>query len=179
MSRGNFHLPGIGLELWTLLDESGATAVTFTSFINIDYRNEGRALSYPVEQGSFASYNKTQNPLDIRVTLSAQGTNADFEYILLQLDDYQKQAVRLSISTPAALYENMTLESYSYRRGQDNNAGILTVELNLVEVREVETQVKTTVITSPKNATSSGKTNTGRKQAGSAAQEITKAIFGI
>jgi hypothetical protein len=149
---------------WTLLDEGGGTAVAFTSFVDIDYRNEGQALSYPIEEGSFANYNKVDTPLDIRVTLSTQGTDSDFEYILAKLDEYKREAVKLSVSTPSALYESMTLETYSYKRGRDAGAGMLTVELSLIEVREVETQVTTTVITKPKNPTSSGKTNTGKTQ---------------
>lgn len=149
---------------WTLLDEGGGTAVTFTSFVDIDYRNEGKALSYPVEEGSFANYNKVENPLDIRVTLAVQGLDSDFEAILAKLDEYKAEAVTLSVSTPAALYEKMTLEAYAYKRSRENNAGMLVVELSLVEVREVETQVTTTVITKPKNPTSASKTNTGKTQ---------------
>ena len=149
---------------WTLLDEQGGEALTFTSFIDIDYRNEGQALSYPVELGGFANYNKVQTPLDIRVTLSTQGSNADFEYILSRLDEYQKGAVKLSVATPSALYGSLTLAAYSYRRAQDDGAGLLTVELSLIEVREVQTQVRTTVITKPKNATSADKANAGKKQ---------------
>lgn len=149
---------------WTLLDEGGGTAVTFTSFIDIDLRNEGQALSYPIEEGSFANYNKVDTPLDIRVTLATQGNNSDFEYILAKLDEYKREAVKLSVSTPSRLYESMTLETYSYKRSRDAGAGMLTVELALIEVREVETQVTTTVITRPKNPTSSGKTNTGKTQ---------------
>jgi hypothetical protein len=148
---------------WTLLDEGGATAVTFTSFVDIDLRNEGQALSYPIEAGSFANYNKVDTPLDIRVTLATQGTDSDFEHILAKLDTYQREAVKLSVSTPSRLYESMTLETYSYKRGRDAGAGMLTVELSLVEVREVETQAST-VIGRPKNPTSAGKTNTGKTQ---------------
>lgn len=160
---------------WTLLDETGATAITFTSFIDIDYRNEGQALSYPVELGGFANYNKTQTPLDIRVTLATQGSDADFEYILFKLDEYQNEAVKLSVSTPSALYENMTLEAYSYKRSRESNAGLLTVELSLVEVREVQTQVTTTVITKPRNPTSAGNTNTGKTQT----QESSSVLYDI
>jgi alpha-L-fucosidase len=161
---------------WTLLDEGGGTAVTFTSFVDIDLRNEGQALSYPIEEGSFANYNKVDTPLDIRVTLATQGSNADFEYILAKLDEYKREAVKLSVSTPSALYESMTLETYSYKRSREANAGMLTVELSLIEVREVQTQVTTTVISKPKNPTSSGKTNTGKTQtqeSGSVLYDIT------
>jgi hypothetical protein len=149
---------------WTLLDEYGETAVEFTSFLDVDIKNEGQALSYPVELGGFANYNKVESPLEIRVTLAVQGSESDFEHILFQLEDYKREAVKLVVVTPAALHPSMTLESYSYKRGREAGAGLLAVELSLVEVREVETQVTTTVITKPKNPTSAGKTDTGQTQ---------------
>lgn len=152
-------------EEWALVDEQGQSIVSFTSFFDIDYKNEGKALSNPVEEGGFANYNKTQSPLDIRVTLGFQGDESDFQYALSKLAEYQQQTVKLSVATPAEFYESMTLESYTYKRAQGAGAGMLTVELNFKEVREVETQVSTTVITKPKNSTSSGNVNTGKTQA--------------
>ena len=149
---------------WTILDEDGGSAVTFTSFVDIDLRNEGQALSYPIEEGSFANYNKVDMPLDVRVTLATQGTDDEFNTILITLDIYKREAKMLYVITPSRLYENMTLEMYSYKRTREAGAGMLTVELALVEVREVETQTTTTVITKPKNPTSAGKTNTGKTQ---------------
>lgn len=157
---------------WTLLDKYGLTAVSFTSFIDIDIRNEGKALSYPVELGGFANYNKVQSPLGVGLTLAIQGDADDFAYILYQLDEYKKDAVKLTVVTPPAVYESMTLESYSHMHSRENNAGMLTVELSLVEVREVETQVTTTVVTKPKNATSAANTNTGKTQTSSVLYSI-------
>ncbi|MDR2077027.1 MAG: hypothetical protein LBP61_08905 [Desulfovibrio sp.] len=151
-------------EEWTLLDEYGETAVDFTSFLDIDIRSEGRALSYPVELGGFAAYNKTESPLEIRVALAAQGSESDFARILLQLEDYKREAVRLVVVTPSALHPGMTLKGYSYKRGRDAGAGLLAVELNLVEAREVETRVAAAGIGKPKNPTSAGRTDTGKTQ---------------
>lgn len=150
---------------WTLLDEAGFTALTFTSFIDIDCRNTGQALAYPTELGGFANYNKVESPLEIKVTLALQGTNSDFEYALSKLGEYKRKAVTLAVSTPACLYGSMTLESYSYTRSRDNNAGMLTVELGLKEVRNVKTQVAARGITSPKNPTSADNVNVGRVRA--------------
>ena len=151
-------------QQWTILDEGGRTAVNFTSFIDIDYKNDGKALEYPVEEGSFASYNKTQNSMEIRVTLATQGTDAEFNDILAKLEDYQKKAVKLSIATPSDFYDGFTLESMSYTRKVDQNARMLTVELAFKEVREVQTQVSTVAISKPKNPTSAGKKQTGKAQ---------------
>ncbi len=151
-------------QQWLILDESGGDAIEFTSFVDIEYTNEGKALTYPVEKGSFASYNKVQNPGAIRVTLGKQGTEFEFDAVLTSLDTYQREAVILSVATPATFYNDYTLESYSYRRTRDSGAGLLIVELRLQEVKEVATQTRTDVITKPKNPSSSGKTNTGKTQ---------------
>lgn len=165
MSQAMNIIAGVtGAGEWTILDEAGATALTFTSFVDIDFRSQGQALSYPIEEGGFANYNKVTSPLDISVTLATQGSDSDFEYILNKLDEYRQKAVKLAVSTPSALYEGMTLESYSYKRTREAGAGMLAVELSLVEVREVETQATAPVITRPKNPTSADNANTGKTQ---------------
>ena len=47
---------------WTILTESGGKAIDFTSMFTLEVRDDGEAVSTPVEKGSFASYNKVQNP---------------------------------------------------------------------------------------------------------------------
>ena len=149
---------------WTLIDSKGETALTFTAFIDLDSRTESQVSEYPIEEGGFASYNKTESPRELRVTLGIQGDNTDLEQSLIRLEEYRKKALLLIVSTPSRLYKSMTLESYSYKRTQDENAGKLIVELVLKEIREVKTRVMTT-ITKPKNPTSASKEKTGMKQA--------------
>ena len=151
-------------ERWTITTEDGAEAIDFTSFIDIDVQDEGQALTYPVEEGGFANYNKVMSPNVIRVTISKQGQNPEFESIIKKLEEYQTQPIKLFITTPSYFYGPVTLETYSNTRKQDSGAGQLTVECTFVEVREVKTQVTTTVVTRPKNATSSNKNNNGKTQ---------------
>ncbi len=112
-----------GARSWTIWDERGNTAIAFTSFFDIDVRNEGQSLSYPIEEGSFSSYNKVESPLDIRVTLGFQGTESEFEYVIYRLNEYKKGASILDIVTPSTVYDYMTLESYSYKRTQNGRSG--------------------------------------------------------
>ena len=158
---------------WALLDENGGTALTFTSLMDIRYSNEGQALSYPVEQGGFAGYNKTQNPLDIQVKLGMQGSEADFSHMQEKLDEYAKKAVTLTVVTPSAVYPNMTLRGHSFGRSGESGAGMLEADLRLVEVREVQTQTSAGVISGPKNPTSAPKVDIGRVQT----REVDPAIF--
>lgn len=157
------------------MDETGRSFVKFTSFISLDVRNEGKALSYPIELGSFANYNKVQSPLDIRVSLAIQGTETEFQDAILRLNKFQKEAEKLYVVTHGKIYENMTLESYSYTRKADRGAYLLIVDLDLVEVREVATQVTTTVISKPRNPTSASKKDEGQKNS-SAMNDIQKNI---
>ncbi len=148
---------------WTLWNERGNIALTFTSFIDIDVRDNGQALSYPIEQGSFANYNKVDSPLEIRATLGFQGTETEFEYAINLLKEYKQKESILDVVTPSIVYENMTLESFSYARKHDSGARMLVIEMSLVEVRQVRTQV-VTVISRPRNPTSTKKEETGQKQ---------------
>jgi hypothetical protein len=149
---------------WAILEEGGGSALSFTSFLDLDYKNEGKALEYPVEEGSFASYNKTQNSMEIKATVALQGTDADYNDLLTKLEDFQEKAVKLSIATPSDFYEGFTLEGLGYKRTAENNAHLLTVELTFKEVREVKTQVTTQAITKPRNPSSASKVDTGKTQ---------------
>lgn len=151
-------------EVWTITDENGSNIIAFTSFLDIDVRNDGQALSYPIEEGGFVNYNKVQSPLDIRVTLATQGTDIDFDAVITSLDRYQMDPEKVFVTTPDTYYGPMTVEGYSYRRKRESGAYLLIVELYLLEVREVQTQVGTTVISRPKNPTSASKVNTGKTQ---------------
>jgi len=158
-------LPIVELD-WVLLDEKGQTALAFTSFLDIDYQNQGTVLSYPVEEGGFEVYNKVSKLLAINATIGQQGTDSDFALTLSKLEDYKVNTTKLSIVTPSAHYKNMTLETFSYTRTSTSptGLGLLAVKATFKEVREVKTQVMTGIITEPQNPTSAGKTNTGQKQ---------------
>jgi len=151
-------------QKWTLVDEKGKIALTFASFLDINYQNPGEVLFYPVERGSFADYNKVSKPLVITTNIAQQGVDSDFESTLKKLEDYKLNAIKLSIVTPAITYKNMTLGTFSYNRTNTQGSGLLSVTATFIQVREVETQVTTGVITKPQNPTSAGKINTGQKQ---------------
>lgn len=148
---------------WTILAENGESAINFTSFISMDYGSSGDVASYPLEEGGFVNYNKNQSPHEISVTLGLQGTEADFEYTLLKLGEYQRDAIKLSVLTPAALYGSLALKSHTYSRGE-SGSGMLEVNLSFTEVREIKSYSGNSVISRPQNPTSASKSNTGHIQ---------------
>ena len=160
---------------WTLQNEGGGIAVEFDVFIDMDFSGENQVAHEPVEQGGFASYNKQDSPKEITVTLACTKMYMSQQPVLENIDKLASGTQKLSLVTPASEYKNLNIEGYSYRRTEDAGAGMLAVELKLVEVREVETKKKTTATESPKsqnskpiekskNPSNNSKVKTGRTQ---------------
>lgn len=143
--------------VWTLQNEGGGTAVDFDVFLGIDFSGDNQVAHEPIEQGGFASYNKQNTPKEISVELACTKMYFNQQPVLETLDKLASGVQKLSLVTPSSEYKNLNLESYSYRRTEDAGAGMLVVELKLIEVREVETKKKTTASESPKSEGKEGK----------------------
>lgn len=142
---------------WTLQDEGGETAVEFDVFLDMDFAGQNAVAHEPIEQGGFASYNKQDSPKEIAVTLACTKMYMSQQPVLENLDKLASGIQKLSLVTPSSEYKNLNLEGYTYRRTEDAGAGMLVVELKLVEIREVETKKKTTASEKPKSEGKQGK----------------------
>lgn len=126
-------------EYWSLLgQETGYDIVTFTSFISMDVKDGGKVVDTPVEEGSFATYNKVDNPREVKCTLATQGTDEELQAYIQSLTDLRNGTDLVMVSTPVFLYENMNLEEFSYSLKVDDGRGVLYADLSLVEIRQVE-----------------------------------------
>lgn len=143
--------------VWTLQNEGGGTAVDFDVFLGIDFSGDNQVAHEPIEQGGFASYNKQNTPKEISVELACTKMYFNQQPVLENIDKLASGVQKLSLVTPSSEYKNLNIESYSYRRTEDAGAGMLVVELKLIEVREVETKKKTTASESPKSEGKEGK----------------------
>lgn len=146
-------LTGENSNEFSLVDsESSLSAFDFDALIRFEVRAEGYVVSAPVEQGSFASYNKVDSPNYIEVQVAKQGTDDVLQAALKTLDELQTTASTLNFVTPVAEYENYTLESYDFSMSQRDGLGILYIRLHLVEIREVTPQYTDTKAISKSNA---------------------------
>ena len=127
-------------NIWMITDSDGQIVLEFSSFLSADVRNEGQVVSAPVEEGGFASYNKVDSPLAVAASLAFQGTEEQIQDAIFMLSVLREETLLVNLVTPDAEYENLTLESYSYRRDRESGVGVLFVELSFVEVRQVATQ---------------------------------------
>lgn len=154
-------------ETWTLRNaRTGRNAVTFTSFIGAEITDEGKVVSGPVEEGSFASYNKTDSPLDVKVTLGMQGDNATLQEAIDALEQLRFSTDLVNLVTPVVEYEDLNLEKFSYSLKREDGRGCLYVDLHLVEIIEVEAQYTNARLAPQQNRGKVQAKDAGKKQQG-------------
>ena len=145
---------------WSILDDSGFFALQPDSVIDFEYKGERKIPNYPVEQGSFANYNKVATPFDIRLTCSCNGhgemKKADF---LSQIQSMLDSLSLYTIVTPDANYSNVNLVHVDYRRNSKQGATLILAQLWFEEIRTGIS--KTAPTANPDNASqvSHGQTN--------------------
>lgn len=125
-----------GTPRWGLYDDNGLSMVSFDSFLGIRFRNSARISSFPVEQGTFSSFNKVDTPFDIAIRLAHSGDQASRNRILSDLERIKSGTDLYSVVTPEMVYADANLVAYSYERSFRTGSSQLIVELYLEEVRQ-------------------------------------------
>jgi hypothetical protein len=132
-------------------DAFGEPVFDIDTIASIPYEHAQKLSSFPVEGGSFASYNKVNEPRKIRVKMAVHGgrrVGAFFD----QLETELMSTNQYTIITPEQTYENMTLVKVPYKR-DNKSVDMIQVECSFEEVVEVVTQtVAATIIPSAKKA---------------------------
>lgn len=126
-------------EKWQIVyDEGGGVALELTSFLGMEVIDEGKVVSVPVEEGSFASYNKVETPLEVKIAGAIQGQDGDLQGALETLDELRASTELLNVFTPVSTLVNLTLQKYDYSLTRENGRGVLYVELAFQQVKQVE-----------------------------------------
>jgi hypothetical protein len=144
---------------------TGITAPVLSTFA-FEFRKETKISQFPIEGGSFASFNKVELPANPIVTLVMDGSESDRTNFLSAIDDACKSTALYSVVTPEVTYANYSLESYSYQRRATRGATLLMVEVVLEEIRQVSAAFSTATkpIVNPQNPAATPQTNSGMTQ---------------
>lgn len=129
---------------FTLRGLNGQNIVSFNSLFDIDARHEGKVVSEPIEEGSFTTYNKTTSAVEYRIRLDIVGTDNELGDALSTLEDLQRKTTVFSLVTPYFEKKNLTLAKFDYKL--DRIVGLLQVETQIVEIREVFPEYTTVII---------------------------------
>lgn len=135
-------------QQWSFTDENGSAALPDAAVMDVHVTAGGTVVSSKIEKGSFATYNKSTEPLEINVTLSFQGSDTFLQSIIDKVDKLKEALTYFSVVTPIHEYEKMTLQNYDYQLSADNGLGVLYINASLIEVREVDVMYSTTDVSS-------------------------------
>lgn len=120
---------------WTVFDDAGKSIADYDSVLAFGYQNEARISDYPVEQGQFASYNKTDAPYDVMVTFTCGGSEERRTAFLSALEAARESLQVYTVTTPEYSYRNVNFVGMRTQRSVREGATLLTVEMVGRELR--------------------------------------------
>jgi hypothetical protein len=121
---------------WGVFTKAGNPVAIADSVLSFDYRNGSRMSDYPVEQGAFASYNKTSDPYEVRIRMVRAGSERERTDFIFALEAAAASLDTFEVRTPEIYYTGANIDSFDYRRETRNGAGVIIAELHLREIRE-------------------------------------------
>lgn len=125
-----------GIPRWGLYDQDGQQVLLFDTFLGIRFRNGSRISSFPVEQGSFSSFNKVDTPFDAMLRFAHSGDMASRGAMLNSLEALKGSVDLFSVVTPEIVYPSANVVAYSYERNSRSGPSQLIVDVYVEEVRE-------------------------------------------
>lgn len=129
------------------------------SMVDFEYKQDASISDYPVEQGSFLSYNKVQSPYAVRARVAAGGSESNRQALI---DAAQAAANTLDlydVVTPEAVYRSCNVDHIDYKRSS-TRAGLIVMDIWLTEVRVTATAAFSTT----KQPTAAGQQGLGNVQ---------------
>lgn len=148
----------------SLLSSIGIGSTLSTSGVEISA--ESKVSDFPVESGSFATYNKVEMPFMARVEVCLTGSESDRAKFLLTLDDLRKSTELLDVATPDFKFTDCTIMDYNYQRTSQSGATLLRVAISLKQVRQVTSAyTEAKKIDQPKTPSAALTSDTGKVQA--------------
>ena len=121
---------------WGIYDKNGGAPITVTSFVGIMAGQEYDVSTYPVEKGSFETYNKVQRPFTGTLRLSRDKDVSDRKRFLDDLDALCASVDMFTVVTPERTYSNVTFVSHDYDRTAERGAGMIMADVRFMEVRQ-------------------------------------------
>lgn len=138
---------------WGVFNEFGIPILLADNVVSLKYSNSAKVSQSPIEQGSFASYNKVSDPYTATVQLTkGSGNTLVRGAFLAQLEALLASTLKFHVITPEFVYTNATIIGYDIAREATDGAQLLTVNLNLAEIREVVVQYDTAAVKNPDDA---------------------------
>jgi hypothetical protein len=129
---------------WGVFDDDGNLVVTPDSVLEFTHRTRSEVSNFPVQAGSFASYNKVISPFNLVLRFAKGGTQSDRAQFLADIESLFQSIDLYTVIIPERSYANLNLEYYEVIRRGPKGAYFLTeVDLYFLQVIEVSPQYTT------------------------------------
>jgi len=127
--------PSATAPRWGIYKGGQPVAVT-DSVIRVDYTQDTRISTHPVEQGGFAAYNKVGTPYDARVRLVKGGTEAERKAFLDAIEQATASLDLYDVVTPEKTYTSANIQRHQYTRSAQSGVSLIAVDITLTEIRQ-------------------------------------------
>ena len=165
--KGFSFLSSMQRNLYTIAGEDGSAIISFKTLLKAEYKSNGAVVFEPIEQNSFATYNKTTEPKEFYFEVALQLPDNDFGMALSTLEELKKGTDVFSFVTPFTEYSSLSLEGYSTTF--ETSTSMMIIGLQCKEIIEVEQGYTNVTVTDAtpigesdsKNPDNTDTTNTG------------------
>lgn len=118
------------------LDDLPIPVISYESFISFEYKQDLPISTYPVEQGSFTTYDKVRLPAEIRCRLAQGGSVFERQLFLDTIAAAMTTTGLYTVVTPDQIYLNFNFTHRDVVRTAEQGVGLIVVDLWLTEVIE-------------------------------------------
>ena len=128
---------------WDFIDhETQLTAFAFDSFFGFGYNKTNNIVQYPIEQGSFSTYNKQVLPFALNVILIKSGLSLPTQKktFIKKINEYADKAKYVDVITPSGTYLNCTISGVQFQNMPDEGADLIAVKLTISEIRQLPSE---------------------------------------
>jgi len=136
--------------LWGVFDAQGNVVLDPDSVLEFAHRRAFEVSNFPVQAGSFASYNKVILPFEVHLRVSKGGDETERQQLLADIEALAASTALYTVVTPERRYQNCNLDRYEVIRRGARGAYFLTeVDLYFIQIIEVAPQYTTTAVQLP------------------------------
>lgn len=153
---------------WTVRDsQTRKNICDFDTFIGYAASKSSSVPTNNIEQGSFAAYNKINNPAEFSVTLAKAGSSTVLNSVLVALNQKAESTDLVDLVLPFRTYKKLNVISVSHGISEGQAVNLLVVELKLKEIKQTARQYATInmLVSNVKHAGDADTVNKSRQQA--------------
>lgn len=116
----------------------GFPVLTYDNQTAFAYSQDYKIATYPIEEGSFQSYDKVQEPAEIRCRFSAGASAINRQAMLQSVDAVMSTTDLYDVVTPEEVFLGYNFSHRDYDRAAAN-VGLVVIDVWLVEILESAT----------------------------------------